>query len=63
MIKRLIPWVLLKEHQLAGKKFLLDVLAMVKQLGCPIFFVKLSSADLRWNELVSIISEINSPQL
>ena len=34
------------------KKILFDVLAMVKQLGVPIFFMTLSSTDLKWNELV-----------
>ena len=38
------------------KKFLFEVLAMVKQLGLPTFFMTLSCADLRWNELISIIS-------
>ena len=38
------------------KKFLHEVLAMLKQLGLPTFFVTLSYADLRWNELTSIIS-------
>ena len=42
------------------KKFQREVLAMVKQLGCPIFFLTLSCADLRWNELVEIISKLNS---
>ena len=41
------------------KKFLYDVLATVKQLGIPTFFLTLSCADLRWNELVSIISKLN----
>ena len=41
------------------KKFLLDVLAMVKQLGAPTFFMTLSSADLKWNELVSIINKLH----
>ena len=36
---------------------------MVKQLGCPTYFMKLSSADLRWNEIVSTISEINKLKL
>ena len=36
---------------------------MVRQLGCPTFFMTLSSADLRWNELVSIISDISKLQL
>ena len=33
------------------KIFLLKVLAMVKQLGAPTFFLTLSCADLRWPEL------------
>ena len=32
------------------KKFLFEVLAMVKQLGLPTYFMTLSCADLRWNE-------------
>ena len=36
------------------------VLGMVKQLGCPTFFLTLSCADLKWNELVEIISKLNS---
>ena len=42
-----------------SKKFLFDVLAMVKQLGVPTFFMTLSSADLKWNELVSIINKLH----
>ena len=41
------------------KKFLHQVLAMVKQLGTPTFFLTLSCADLRWNELISIIFKLN----
>ena len=37
------------------KKFLSDVLAMVKQLGLSTFFMTLSCTDLRWYELASII--------
>ena len=36
---------------------------MVKQLGLPTFFLALSCADLRWNELVSILSKLNGPDL
>ena len=36
-----------------------QLLAMVKQLGTPTFFSILSYADLRWNELISIIYELN----
>ena len=41
------------------KKFLHEVLAMVKQLGIRTFFLTLSCADLRWSELISIISKLN----
>ena len=41
------------------KKKLFEVLAMVKQLGIPTFFMTLSCADLWWNELVEIISKLN----
>ena len=39
------------------KKFLNEDLAIVKHLGLPTFFLTLSCADLRWNELISIISK------
>ena len=42
------------------KKFQREVLANVKQSDCPTFFLTLSYADLRWNELVEIISKLNS---
>ena len=32
---------------------------MVKQLGLPTFFMTLSCADLRWNELISILATLN----
>ena len=38
--------------------FLHEVLAMVKQVSLPTFFMTLSCADLRWNELISIISAL-----
>ena len=41
------------------KKFLHQVLAMVKQLETPTFFLTLSCADLQWNELISIIFKLN----
>ena len=40
------------------KKFLFEVLTMVKQLGLPTFFMTLSCADLRWDELISIIASL-----
>ena len=39
------------------KSFYLIFLAMVKQLGESTFFMTLSSADMRWNELISIINK------
>ena len=36
-----------------------QVLAMVKQLETPTFFLILSCVDLRWNELISIIFKLN----
>ena len=41
------------------KRFQLEVLAMIKQLGLPTFFMTLSCADLRWDELLEIISRLN----
>ena len=41
------------------KKILFEVLAMVKQPSITIFFMTLSCADVRWNELVEIISNLN----
>ena len=36
---------------------------MAKQLGVPTFCLTLSCADLRWNELISIISKLNNRNL
>ena len=41
------------------KQFLLDVFAMVKQLGISAFFVTLSCAYLKWEELPNIINKLN----
>ena len=40
------------------KKFLHDILAMIKQLGLPTFFLALSYADLRWNKIISKIPKL-----
>jgi len=45
------------------KHMLSDVLAMVKQLGLPSFFLTLSCADLRWDELVLVISKLKGHKL
>ena len=42
------------------KQFLFEVLAMVKQLGIPTYFLTLSCADLRWDELPYIINKLNN---
>ena len=45
------------------KKLLHDALAMVKQLGLPTFFLTLSCAELRWNELISITLKLEGSVL
>ena len=45
------------------KKFISECLAMVRQLGVSSFFLTLSCVDLRWDELVSIISKLNFSDL
>ena len=41
------------------KNILHQVSAMVKKFGTATFFLTLSCADLRWNELISIIFKLN----
>ena len=45
------------------KRFQFEVLAMIRQLGCPTFYLTLSCADLHWPELFSIISKIDKKPL
>ena len=52
-----------KETSAYWKQFLCDVLAMVKQLGIPTFFLTLSCADRRWEELPYIINNLNNLRL
>ena len=40
------------------KQFLYDVLAIIKQLGIPTYFLTLPCADLRWEELPYIITKL-----
>ena len=42
------------------KQFLYYVLAMVKRLGIPKYFLTLSYADLRWEELPYMINKLNN---
>ena len=43
-----------------SKQFLYDVLIMVKQLGIRTYFLTLSCADLRWEELLYTINRLNN---
>ena len=45
------------------QKFMYEVVAMVKQLGIPTWFMTLSCADLRWPELFQIIARANSKNM
>ena len=40
-----------------------DVLAMIKKLGIPIYFLTLSFAELRWEELSYTVNKSKSPGL
>ena len=42
------------------KKFLFDLLVMVKQLGIATYFPTLSCADLGWDKLSYIIKKLNN---
>ena len=42
------------------KRFLFNVLAMVKKLGTPTYFLTLPCADLRWEKLSYIINKSNN---
>ena len=45
------------------QKFMYEVIAMVKQLGIPTWFMTLSCADLRWPELFQILSRTQGNNL
>ena len=40
-----------------------DVLAMIKQLGIPTYFLTLSFAELRWEELSYTVNKSKNPGL
>ena len=44
------------------KEFKSEVLAMVKPLGVPTFFLALSCAGLRWKEFLEIIQKLNEAE-
>ena len=45
------------------KKFMHEVMAMVKQLGVPPVLLILSCADLRWNDMFYVISKVNGTDI
>ena len=45
------------------QRFMYEVVAMVKQLGIPTWFMTLYCADLRWPELFQIISRIHGKDI
>ena len=42
------------------EKKMRDLMAMIRQLGVPTFFLTLSAAETRWNELICILEKISS---
>ena len=45
------------------QKFMYEVVAMVKKLGIPTWFMTLSCADLRWPEVFQIIARTNGKNI
>ena len=45
------------------QRFMYDVLAMIKQLGPPSWWMTFSCADLRWNEIYKILSKLQGKKL
>ena len=45
------------------KRFMYEVIAMIKQLGPPSWWMALSCADLRWNEIYKILSKLKGREM
>ena len=45
------------------QKFMYEVLSMIRQLGPPAWWLTLSCADLKWNELYRIISKLDGKEM
>ena len=45
------------------KRFMYEVIAMIKQLGPPSRWMTLSCADLRWNEIYKILSKLQGTEI
>ena len=48
----------IKETSEFWKRFQLEVLAMLRQLGSPGIFMTLSCADLHWDDLIANIFQL-----
>ena len=54
---------LVKGTPVYRKLFLYDVIVKVKELEIPVYFLALSFADLKWEELPYIIYKLNNLRL
>ena len=54
---------LVKGTPVYRKLFLYDVIVKVKELEIPVYFLALSFADLKWEELPYIINTLNNLRL
>ena len=53
----------IKGSQAYWQRFMNDVLAMIKQLGPPSWWMTFSCAGLRWNEIYKILSKLQGKEL
>ena len=53
----------LKRTPAYWNRFQVEVLAIIKQLGLPTFFITLSCADLRWHGLIEIMHKLNEDDI
>ena len=53
----------IRETPAYRKRFQYEVLAMIKQLEFPTFFLTLSCVDLKWKEIPEIISKLSKLNL
>lgn len=61
-IRLFASWAVLKGFIFLDK-FVFDALAMIKQLGVPIFLLTLSCDGRRWNEQISVNGKLNKVNL
>lgn len=53
----------MREIPIYCKKFQMEVVSIIKQVGCPTFLLTLLCVYLRWNHLAEVISELNNLRL